>query len=38
MEYTITRLPEWTDDQWEALIDAIEETVVAVATDWEDAE
>ena len=33
--YTITRLDEWSEDQWLEVIDAVEETVVAVASDWE---
>lgn len=33
--YTITRLPEWSDELWEEVVDAVEDTVVAVATDWE---
>ncbi len=32
--YTITRLEDWTDEQWDELVDAIEETVQAVAEDF----
>jgi hypothetical protein len=31
--YTITRLEHWSDEFWETLIDAIDDTVVAVAMD-----
>jgi hypothetical protein len=31
--YTITRLEHWSDEFWETLIDAIDDTVVAVALD-----
>ncbi len=31
--YTITRLEQWSDEFWETLIDAIDDTVVAVAMD-----
>lgn len=36
--YTITRLEHWTDEQWDELVDTIEDTVVAVAEDWEEVE
>lgn len=31
--YTITRLDEWTDEQWDEIVEAVEDTVVAVAED-----
>ncbi len=34
--YTITRLENWTDEQWDTIVDAIEETVVLVADEFED--
>lgn len=34
--YVITRLDHWTDEQWEDVIDSVEETVVAVAESWEE--
>ena len=33
--YTITRLEDWTEDLWQEVIAAVEDTVVAVAEDWE---
>ncbi len=33
--YTITRLDGWTDELWDEIIDAVEETVVAVSDDWD---
>jgi hypothetical protein len=33
--YTITRLEGWTEDLWQKVIVAVEDTVVAVAEDWE---
>ena len=36
--YIVYRLPEWSDNVWDQIVDAIEETVVAVATDLEDQE
>lgn len=34
--YTITRLEHWTDEQWDEIVDAVEDTVVAVAADWDE--
>ncbi len=34
--YTITRLDEWGEQQWQEVIDAVEEAVVNVAAYWED--
>ena len=31
--YVITRLEAWTDEQWEEIVTAVEDTVVAVARD-----
>ena len=31
--YTITRLEGWTDEQWNEIVEAVEDTVVAVARD-----
>ena len=33
--YSITRLEEWSDELWEEVVSAVEDTVVAVAEDWE---
>ena len=34
-EYVITRLDEWSDELWNEVVQAVEDTVVAVADDWE---
>ncbi len=34
--YTITRLDEWSEDQWLEIIDAVEDAVVNVSAYWED--
>lgn len=31
--YVITRLEGWTDEQWDEIVEAVEDTVVAVARD-----
>lgn len=33
--YTITRLDGWTDEQWEEIVEAVEDTVAAVGEDFE---
>jgi hypothetical protein len=33
--YTITRLEHWTDDQWDEIVEAVEDTVAAVGEDFE---
>jgi hypothetical protein len=33
--YIITKPDEWSEDQWFEIIDAVEETVVSVASSWE---
>ncbi len=32
----ITRLEHWTDEQWDEVVSAVEDTVVAVAADWDE--
>lgn len=32
--YSITRLEEWSDELWDEVVAAVEDTVVAVAEDW----
>jgi hypothetical protein len=36
--YTITRLDGWTDEQWDEVVEAIEDTVVSIAEEWDNAE
>lgn len=33
--YTITRLDGWTDEQWDVVVTAVEDTVAAVASELE---
>ena len=33
--YSIHRLAEWSDELWDEVVAAVEDTVVAVAEDWE---
>jgi hypothetical protein len=33
--YTITRLDGWTDEQWDEIVEAVEDTVAAVGEDFE---
>ena len=33
--YTITRLDEWTDEQWDEIVEAVEDTVAAVGEAFE---
>lgn len=36
--YTVIRLDGWTNEQWDELVDALDETVVAMAEDWDNQE
>lgn len=33
--YTVTRLDGWTDEQWDEIVEAIEDTVAAVGEEFE---
>jgi hypothetical protein len=33
--YKVTRLPGWTDSQWDEVVDAIEDTVASIGESFE---